>query len=299
MGIIDESRVIIQPVNPIWYEQKVAQLDMLRLDQLHPIISGNKWYKLRLNIQHATDAGYKTIATSGGGFSNHLIAAAYAAKIFGLRSIGIVRGKYDKLTPTLETCKSYGMELIFVTQEDYKDRHEPNWAKNIIDHFDEIMIIPEGGANEWGRAGAGLINRFVKDSYNHIAVSVGTGTTLIGLRNKLNVKQQLLGFVPMKQGTYLKEQMSAHIKIEQNRNWHLFDDWHFGGFGKWSKDLLDFMNEFYQVNNIPLDIVYTSKMMFGVNQLIQSGHFGPTDKVLCIHTGGLQGNSSVSEHLKY
>jgi 1-aminocyclopropane-1-carboxylate deaminase len=299
MGIIDESRAIIQSLDNKWYQDKVAAIDMLRLDLLHPVVSGNKWYKLRLNVKHAIENGFKTIVTSGGGYSNHLIATAYAAKIFGLKAIGVVRGKYDVLTPTLEACKEQGMELIFATKEDYEDRHEPEWARRFVEHFDEIMIIPEGGANEWGRAGAGLINRFIKDSYTHIAVSVGTGTTMIGIRNKTNVMQQVLGFAPMKQGGYLKESISEHLQPEQNRNWQLSDEWHFGGFAKWNAELLEFMNDFYRQNNIPLDLVYTSKMMYGIRQMVNDNFFGPDARVLCIHSGGVQGNVSVKDKLIY
>ena len=299
MGIIDESRAIIQPLNRTWYGDRVAALDMLRLDLLHPVVSGNKWYKLRLNVQHAIDAGYKTIITPGGGYSNHLIATAFAAKMFGLKAIGVVRGKYDVLTPTLEACKANGMDLVFVTQEDYANRHQPEWAQKLVDNFDEIFMIPEGGANEWGRAGAGLINRFIGSSYTHIAVSVGTGTTMIGLRNKLDNYQQILGFAPMKQGTYLNTYIKEHLKIDKDTNWQLFDEWHFGGFGKWNNELLQFMNDFYRANNIPLDIVYTSKMMFGIGQMLQNNVFAEGDRILCIHSGGLQGNVSVKSELVY
>ena len=299
MDIIDENRVIIQPLNEEWYQHRVAGMDMLRLDLLHPVVSGNKWYKLRLNIKHALEGGFKTIVTFGGGFSNHLVATAYAARIFGIKAIGIVRGKYDMLTPSLIQCKDAGMELIFVSQEDYNNKHEPEWAKKMVAHFDEIFIVPEGGANEWGRAGAGLINRFIKNTHTHVAVSVGSGTTLIGLRNKINERQQILGFAPMKQGLYLKEYISEHIQKDMNRNWQLFDQWHCGGFGKWNDDLLGFMNDFYAVNNIPLDIAYTSKMMYGIKDMLQSGFFAKEDKILCIHTGGLQGNASVKDKLIY
>ncbi len=210
-----------------------------------------------------------------------------------------MRGKYDILTPTLEACRAEGMELIFVTQEDYKNSQEPEWAKNIVAHFDEIFMIPEGGANEWGRAGAGLLNRFVTDDYTHIAVSVGTGTTLMGLRNKIPEHQQILGFVPMKKGAYLAATIEAHLLPDRNNNWRLFDEWHFGGFGKWNDELLQFMNEFYRENNIPLDIVYTSKMMYGVHELLENNFFSSCDRILCIHTGGLQGNSSVQVELCY
>lgn len=299
MDIIDDRLAVIQPLNKFWYQNKVAGLDMLRLDLLHPVVSGNKWYKLRLNVQHAIDHGFKTIVTSGGGFSNHLIATAFTAKRFGIKSVGIVRGKYNVLTPTLQACVAEGMELIFVTQEDYKNNHQPEWAANIVAHFDEIMIIPEGGANEWGRAGAGLLNRFIKEDYTHIIVSVGTGTTLTGLRSKTNTRQHILGFAPMKKGTYLKDDISTHLAPEKNKNWQLFDEWHFGGFGKWNSELLVFMNDFYKENNIPLDIVYTSKMMYGVREMLLNNSFSSCDKLLCIHTGGLQGNISVQADLSY
>jgi len=299
MDIIDDRLAVIQPLSKFWYLKKVAAMDMLRLDLLHPVVSGNKWYKLRLNMDYAKNNFYKTIVTSGGGYSNHLVATAYIAKKFGLKSVGIVRGKYDVLTPTLKDCKAQGMKLIFVTQEDYKNQHQPGWAENLVAHFDEVLIIPEGGANERGRAGAGLLKRFIDGSYTHIAVSVGTGTTLIGLRNKLDEEQQVLGFVPMKQGAYLEKYIGEHIEQGKNKNWRLLDTWHFGGFGKWNDGLLHFMNDFYHENKIPLDIVYTSKMMYGIKEMLDDNFFNSSDRVLCIHTGGLQGNVSVKDRLDY
>jgi 1-aminocyclopropane-1-carboxylate deaminase len=299
MDTMDERRVTIQSLNTAWYNNRVAAVDMLRLDLLHEVVSGNKWYKLQLNIQQAIDYNYKTILTLGGGYSNHLVATAYAAKLFGLKSVGIVRGKYAQLTPTLEECRKAGMELIFVTQQDYKNKHQPDWAQNVAAPFGDVFIVPEGGENEWGRAGAGLISRFIDNTYTHIAVAVGTGTTLIGLRNKLNVRQQILGFVPMKQGAYLAGQISSHLDEGKDRNWQLTDEWHFGGFGKWNDELLQFMNTFYRMNGIPLDIVYTSKMMYGLAQMIGRGAFDPGTRILCVHSGGLQGNSSVSSSLDY
>lgn len=299
MGIIDERLAVIQPLNKFWYQNKVAALDMLRLDLLHPVISGNKWFKLRLNLRHAIDSGYKAIITPGGGWSNHLAATAFAAKAFGIRSIGVVRGKYDVLTPTLQECKANGMELIFVSQEDYKNKNEPDWARNLVAHFDEVFMIPEGGANEWGRRGAGLISRFINENYTHIITAVGSGTTMIGLRDKLGNNQKVMGFAPMKQGSYLKDYIERHLQPEKNTNWELYDEWHFGGFGKWNNKLVDFMNDFYGANKIPLDIVYTSKMMYGVHEMLDGNVFSSHERILCIHSGGLQGNAFVKHLLHY
>jgi len=296
---MDEHKVIIQLLNKNWYDGKVAGIDMLRLDLLDPVISGNKWYKLKLNIRYALDNNYKTIVTFGGGFSNHLIATAAMATESGLKSVGIVRGTYKELTPTLQACKDAGMELVFISKEEYKDKQETRWLKKLTSQFDNLYIIPEGGANEWGRKGAGLINRFIKDSYTHIAVSVGTGTTFIGLRNKTAQAQQLIGFVPMKEGAYLTNYIGEHLQTDRNHNWELHDEWHFGGFGKWNKELIAFMNEFYAQNKIPLDIIYTGKMMYGVQQMLQKNVFPADAHILCIHTGGLQGNASIQSALNY
>lgn len=299
MDIIDERLAIIQPLSKFWYQKKVAALDMLRLDQIHPVVSGNKWFKLRLNMKYATEHNFKTIVTSGGGFSNHLIATAFTARKFGLSSVGIVRGKYDKLTPTLQACRDEGMELIFVTKEDYKNHNEPDWANEFVRLFDEILFVPEGGANEWGRAGASLLSRFVADNYTHVLIAVGSGTTLIGLRNSLPSEQHILGLVPMKGGDYLHKYIATHLHEGKNKNWQLNDDYHFGGFGKWNPELIRFMNDFYTENKIPLDIVYTSKMMYGLQQLLLNNDFSVSDRILCIHSGGLQGNMSVRNELIY
>lgn len=288
-----EDRVIIQSLHPAYHQRKVATVDMLRLDLVHPIVCGNKWYKLRLNVLHAQDHGFKTILTFGGGYSNHLIATAFTARKAGLRCIGIVRGQYPVLTPTLKSCAEEGMELIFVTKEDYERQGEPEWEKELASKFDDLYIIPEGGANEWGRKGAGLITKFIKNDYTHVLLSVGSGTTMCGIRNKLPTSQYVLGFAPMKGGAYLESHIKPHLYDGQDANWQVFDSWHFGGFGKQTPGLVAFMNEFYDTHNIPLDIIYTSKMMYGLRDMIGQEYFKPEDKLLAIHTGGLQGNVSV------
>ncbi|MGN6568679.1 MAG: hypothetical protein ACTHJ0_12030, partial [Flavipsychrobacter sp.] len=141
------------------------------------------------------------------------------------------------------------------------------------------------------------IAKMVPATYTHICLSAGTGTTLVGLRNALPAEQKILGFVPMKEGSYIKEEIEPYLRI--NENWQLFDQWHIGGFGKWDNKLLAFMNNFYRINDIPLDVVYTSKMMYGLDELLLGRYFPDYARILCIHTGGLQGNSSVQDFLSY
>lgn len=297
MDTVDESKIVIQPLHAQWYQDKVAKVDMLRLDLMHPIISGNKWFKLKHNLRQASANGCHTILTFGGAYSNHLIAAAAAAKQHDIKSIGIVRGAHlnNHSSPILQACASLGMELRFISHEAYKQKNELQAIAGYS--TDGVFLIPEGGANEWGRQGSEDIATYIPGIYTHVCISVGSGTTFTGIRNALPPPQLLLGFAPMKNGRYLDAEIAPYLK--SSKAYQLFDRWHFGGFGKSNFELIDFMNHFYGINNIPLDIVYTSKMMFGLQELINKGYFPGDAHILCVHTGGLTGNVSVADRLVY
>jgi len=301
MDIIDERNTVIQPLHDAWYQGRVRTVAMLRLDLLHPVISGNKWFKLKHNLAFAQQQGFKTIVTFGGAYSNHLVATAAAARHFGLAAVGIVRGMHsrDRLTPTLEQCQYYGMTLRFETIQNYRRKEDSAYVQQLHASYQQAFIIAEGGANDLGREGAGAIASFVPDSYTHICVSLGSGTTFIGLGNALPPSQALIGFAPMKGGSYLQDETAKYINVLPGAVRTIFDRWHFGGFGKCDQQLIDFMNRFYVANDIPLDLVYTAKMMYGVQDLIAAGYFPPFANILCIHTGGLQGNTSISGLLSY
>lgn len=301
MVTIHESEPYIQPLNEIWYKPYVDEVSMLRLDVIHPVISGNKWYKLKWNIKHAIENGFTGVLTFGGGYSNHLIATAATAYAYGLKSIGIVRGSYTNshVTSTLKTCAEYGMQLVFVTKGTYRSMQDKESLHDLQKEYSDYFIIPEGGANEWGREGAMEIARYIPESYTHICISVGTGTSFTGLRNTLLNHQYLYGYIPMKERNYLELSIRENILSANNRHWQLFNNWHFGGFGKRNDELIQFMNHFYEVNKIPLDIVYTGKMMAGIYEQLHEGYFSATARILCIHTGGLQGNVSAQHLLEY
>lgn len=298
MDIIDEQQAVIQPLDAGWYEGRVAAVDMLRLDLLHAVISGNKWFKLKKNVAYALTNGYQTILTFGGAYSNHLVATAAAAKAYRLQSVGIVRGLHaaDALTNTLQECIAYGMRLHFETRTNYERKNDAGFQRQLSEQYVRTFVIPEGGANQLGREGAGEIAKLIPESYTHICLPVGTATTFTGLRNAMPLQQVLYGFAPMKQGRYLEKEIEEHVNAS-GPVWQLFDDWHLGGFGKHSPSLVHFMNEFYEINQVPLDIVYTAKMMYGVKEMIVRGRFDSTSRILCIHTGGLQGNSSITRQL--
>ncbi|NCX95307.1 MAG: pyridoxal-phosphate dependent enzyme [Chitinophagia bacterium] len=288
----------IQPICLGGYEQQIARCDMLRLDTLHPVVSGNKWFKLRLNIEDALTQNADAIVTVGGGYSNHLVAAAYAAKEAGLKSVGMVKGVYLHPTPTMRQCKAYGMELIQVPKT-LLQQALSQWATLIDKSLKNPYFIPEGGDNKYGIKGCEAIANYIDKSYTHIALPVGTGTTMAGITRACSAEQFVIGYAPMKEGKYLLTDIKDKLPKVKHEMMTIVDDWHFGGFGQCNDDLIAFMNHFYTQNQIPLDRVYTAKMMYGIAEQLQSGYFLPHTRLLCVHTGGLQGNASLKNLLIY
>lgn len=265
------------------------RVSILRLDEIDPVISGNKWFKLKENISTALKEGKDTLITFGGAYSNHLIATAAAAHQYGLNTIGIVRGEPEYASnPTLSNCLAYGMQLIFVTREQYCAKNDPVFVNSILPDANNRLLIPEGGANESGRVGVGHIAKWIPDSATHIAVSVGTGTTLAGISNSWPDKS-ILGFCATKACHEQHLDINSWTKNSVT-NYQLYPDNYFGGFGKWNEDLITFIRNFYQHTSIPLDVIYTGKMMYQLQKLIQSGNIPQDSHIVCIHTGGLQGN---------
>lgn len=301
MATIPNQEPYIQPLNPDWYQQKVAQIDMLRLDVIHPVVSGNKWYKLQHYLQEAKQNQSACILTFGGAYSNHLVATAASANAFGLESIGIVRGVHaaETLTQTLQECVAFGMQLLFVSKDEYNRKYNEDYHLELRQYFPGCYIVDEGGAGELGVKGSEAIAKYIPAGYTHICLSSGTGTTLSGIRRALSNDMDVLGYVPMKGGKYIAEDINKYLPADKQTSYTLFDEWHFGGFGKQNDELVAFMNEFYLTNKIPLDMVYTGKMMFGIQQQFVAGYFQQDAKLLCIHTGGLQGNNTIKGKLAY
>lgn len=298
MDTIHEENIQVQQLSS-WLPN--LTVDLLRLDLIHPIISGNKWFKLKYNIQQIAALGCTEVVTFGGPYSNHLVATAAAAKEFGIQSVGIVRGEFDEaqLSPTMQACKDFGMQLEFISRTAYRQKNEPEFLEQLQLKYPKAFIIPEGGANEWGRKGCLEIYPFISEKYTHICCAVGSGTTFAGLCNAAAEHQQLLGFVPMKQGRYLENDINNWVSSERSKNWLLLDEFHFGGFGKYDQQLIAFMNQFYHQFQVPLDFVYTAKMMKGIQILAEGGFFPQGSRLLCIHSGGLQGNNSIKSYLDF
>jgi 1-aminocyclopropane-1-carboxylate deaminase len=273
--------------------EKGVFVTVLRLDKIHEEVSGNKLYKLHYFLEACLQTTHKTMLTFGGAFSNHLIATAFLCKEKGIRSIGIVRGEEPtKLSHTLLRCKALGMHLHFISRNDYKNIDDTDSLKNT---FGNCVIVPEGGYGIDGARGAALIMDIIKkENASHICTCVGTATTLAGLL--LNNSSAQIIAVPV-----IKNMIDIHERIQQltgstyEDNLVVFGDYHFGGYAKYNDELLQFMNNFYNDYNIPTDFVYTAKMMYAIFDKIENGYFKKGSKIICLHTGGLQGNKSLAK----
>lgn len=270
-----------------------VMLDVLRLDKIDPIISGNKWFKLKYYLEGAIQNRQKRVLTFGGAWSNHIVATASAAKKAGLESIGIIRGeKAAILSQTLLMAASLDMKLVFVSRELYNQKKNPSFIEQLKGEYEHPCIIPEGGEGETGIKGAAEILHLADiEKYTHLICAVGTGTLLSGIVAGSLPHQQITG-VPVLKG-FSNWAPPGGVTKQLRQRIHIEAGYHMGGYAKKSGVLIDFMNQFYQQTNIPSDFVYTGKLFFSTIDLIKKDYFPTGSRLLAIHSGGLQGNDSL------
>lgn len=276
--------------------KKNVQLDLLRLDKIHPVVSGNKWFKLHYYIKDAISKGFHTLLTFGGYYSNHIAATAHAAKIPGLNAIGIVRGEAPKLwSHTLREAHARGMQVVFLPRQEYDAIKRNASAAKFETQFGRVYVIPEGGFGALGVQGAAeMLHSTDTSHYTHIVSAVGTGTTIAGIIQATKAHQQITGISVMKNNGGLSDEIQSLLDTPLPANFRIIHDYHFGGYAKYTPVLTGWMNRFYHASTVPLDFVYTAKMMFGVFDLIEKDFFEPQSRILAIHSGGLQGNRSLA-----
>jgi 1-aminocyclopropane-1-carboxylate deaminase len=280
------------------FHQKKVSVSVLRLDKLHPIVSGNKLFKLHYFLQDALQSKHKTIVTFGGAYSNHLVATAYACKAYGLKSIGIVRGQKPMvLSSTLQQCINYGMQLKYIARELYAQKETTNFTTQINNGFGECIIIPQGGYHPLGAKGAALIyGAIAHNNYSHLCTCTGTATTLAGLLIGSN-GQQIISVPALKGINDIGERIDFLCGVNCKKdNLQIFNDYHFGGYAKKTPQLISFMNYLWRQYQLPTDFVYTAKLFFAIFDKIKNNYFEQHSNILCLHTGGLQGNASLPEN---
>jgi 1-aminocyclopropane-1-carboxylate deaminase len=269
-------------------------VDLLRLDLLHPIVSGNKFYKLRYYIEFALSKGVSTVASFGGPYSNHIVALAYTAKEAGLKSIGYIRTNADEpMTPSLKEAKAYGMELVYLGRTDFQTKKAAILESSTSNT--DCYLIDEGGYGTIGAKGAAtILTENDTAHYDYMICAVGTGTMLAGIINAADAHQKIIGIPVLKNEGSIDAEINGLLE-DKNRPYTLQHQFHQGGYAKTNPTMIDFMNRLWDAEKIPTDIVYTSKLLFGVEQLIKENYFEKAATILVIHSGGLQGNRSLPE----
>lgn len=333
------SKKILIPLQSIQHPLFAAKgltLEILRTDKTDPVISGNKWFKLKHNLLEAKKQGCKTLLSFGGPYSNHLHALAAAGKVYHFNTIGIIRGEQHlPLNPTLSDITDQGMKLYYVNRKTYRNKHLPEVIeqfKQLViedDPFDEgkhagqFYLVPEGGTNKLAVLGASEISSFIPDDADYVCVPCGTGGTIAGIISGLSwqksiahqqeskIKPKILGFPAMKGGQFL-EQIVSNLLTEQclteeclteekhsstQAPWELLYDWHFGGFGKINETLALFIHDFEKKYAVDLDPVYTAKMMYAIVSLAEKDFFHRGSKIIAVHTGGLQGKRGMEQQI--
>lgn len=270
------------------------EITLKREDQLHPLVSGNKFRKLKYNLAEAKKQGHHTLLTFGGPFSNHLAATAAAGKIMGFETIGIVRGEEArKLNPSLQFCQDQSMVLFPVNRADYRLKNEPEFIASLQKKWGNFYLLPEGGTNTLALEGCREILTAADSDFEVICCSVGTGGTWAGLVESALPHQEVIGFTALKNNNLENELR----KLITNKNGLLNYDYTFGGYAKVSPELIDFINTFNKNFKTPLDPVYTGKLLFGIFDLIKNKRWLWGKKILIIHTGGLQGIEGMNQKL--
>ncbi|MFC5270651.1 1-aminocyclopropane-1-carboxylate deaminase/D-cysteine desulfhydrase [Adhaeribacter terreus] len=290
--------VPVQKLESELLNEKGIELYVRREDLLHPEVSGNKCRKLKYNLLAAAEQNFDTLLTFGGAFSNHIAAVAAAGKLFGFKTIGLIRGEeHFPLNPTLQKATENGIELHYLDREAYRRKNAMEFQKKLRKQFGEVYIIPEGGTNALALKGCTEIIAEIQQNFDVLCCSAGTGGTAAGLLCGLNNEKSMLVFSALK-GDFLKDEIEILTQLcggKTYRNWTLQTDYHFGGYAKTKPELFAFMQDFELQFQIPLEPVYTGKMFFGLFDLIRKNHFPAGTKILAVHTGGLQGNAGFKQ----
>lgn len=264
-----------------------------RIDLIHPHISGNKWFKLYYNLLEAENLGKNTLLTFGGAYSNHIYATAAAGNEYGFNTIGIIRGEeYLPLNPTLKFAEDCGMDIHYINRTQYRNKAKVVYITELKNTFGDFYLLPEGGTNSLSVKGCSEIIGKIDIDFDYICTPCGTGGTLAGLIFGLNSRCKAIGFSVLKGGEFLindVKNLLYNYKINQYNNWEIKFDYHFGGYAKITKELIDFVKVFEKNYGISIEPIYTGKMLFGIFDMVKNNYFQKKSTIIALHTGGMQG----------
>ncbi|QSB04042.1 1-aminocyclopropane-1-carboxylate deaminase/D-cysteine desulfhydrase [Natronoglycomyces albus] len=272
-----------------WLEDSEVRLLLKREDLIHPLLPGNKWRKLRYNLETARTQGHDTLLTFGGAYSNHIRAVAAAGKLAGFATIGVIRGEaHDPLNPSLQFAHDQGMQLTYLDRATYRRKHEPDVIDALNTEFKDCYLIPEGGSNALAVKGCAEIPGEIASDYDLICCPVGTAGTLAGIATGLPEGKRALGFSALKGGHFLHDQ-TARLQLaatgQVRNNWSIATEFHCGGYAKRNRELEEFINSFAEEHGIILEWVYVAKMLYGIRSMTKAGAFSPGTTIIALITG--------------
>lgn len=293
--VLQYSDTPLQEINHPTLDKAGIRLLIKREDLNHALVSGNKWWKLKYNLAESAQLNCRTILTFGGAYSNHIFATSAAAKECGLNSIGVIRGeRVAPLNHTLSFAEAQGMKLHFISRELYRTKDDTSFEKSLKEKFGDFFLIPEGGTNKFALRGTAEFARekLSKITFDVLMLPVGTGGTLAGIVAGLEGSREVLGVSVLKNGDFLKNDIQNFLKKYSEKeygNWTLLTSYDHGGYAKVTQELLDLVSAMKMQHNLPLDTVYTGKLMSAALKEAERGRFSRGTTVLALHTGGLQG----------
>ena len=284
----------ISPIAPLdlsYYGIK-NEVFIKRDDLIHPIISGNKWRKLKLNIEKYESSPFKGVISMGGAFSSHILALSYVCYKKKIPCVLLIRGeKPKKNDDIIQKCIANGAVIHHLSRTDYANKI---WVNQFSEeNYPSYFFIPEGGGNKYGLYGCKAIVEEISIEFDELFCDVGTGTTLAGISNALKAHQKVNGIVVLKGAENLEKEIEdkyMEVYGEYSRaKWNLIHDYHFGGYAKYDHELVLFMQLFYEITGIKTDPIYSGKMFYGLIDILKKEIINPSKKIIALHSGGLSG----------
>lgn len=272
-----------------------VQLWCKRDDLIHPTISGNKWRKLKYQLQHAREQGMQHLLSFGGAYSNHIHALAAAGSQSGLRTTGIIRGEAEAVSnSTLSAAKGWGMDLIFVDRQSYRRRQDPDWLAQFT--ASDTLIVPEGGSSPLAIPGVAELVDEVPFSPDLWVLPCASGGTLAGLIAGKRDREQILAIAVLKGANFIADEVCRlHPAAASTPGWQIALDHHDGGYAKFSPALWQWVQDFSAETGLPLEPIYSGKAMWGLFRELAAGRIPRGSKIVFIHTGGMQGLAGLKE----
>ena len=299
---LENPKASVVPVDLLDFQKAGVRLDLLRLDRVHPLISGNKWFKLKYALEAVQHSKCQRVLSFGGAWSNHIHALAYAGREKGIETVAVIRGERPlQLSDTLIDAKDWGMSLEFVSREQYRNKNDELFLQQLRNKYGDYHLLPEGGSGEWVVKGCReILSLCVTSDYDVVCCACGTGGTLAGLIAGKPKDLQVLGVPVLKGGAFLYQDIRRLLQqagVDDPGGWELELGAHEGGYAKVTPELAESMQLFFDTTGVELEPVYTGKAFLALQRKVARGELARGSRVLLIHTGGMQGLRGMREVL--